>query len=220
MVCVANVITFKVITQDTFIQVYDSVSLLKDKDHLQSQQWKLKRELDNVERKFEAKSQVLKKLNDDKAYGKANKVFTIKRDTILTELEMIDKELKLIHAEKKAQSVVQHKQDWENLKLEISACEDKNYRLFIKEAGRLAVKHKQSHFFVEDFINKFLEYSNEELDVHACLKLCRIRASWQFKQTNNPSLHFISGYCGVDYGTNKYDSPTVSIRFGKELAEL
>lgn len=197
----------------------------------------MKKELDNVERKFEAKSQVLKKMNDDKAYGKANKSFTIKRDTLLTELEMIAKELKLIQAEEKAHRIVQAKRELSGVMKQIESCEDKEYLKFLKIAGKMAVSSGKVMYSFIDFEAEFyhqseiewnddeersLDYEQGIVSVRKCLNLSIERTSFGYTQ-ESALMPFHLGYCGIKvdtYGKKDWEQFNISIRFAKELSEL
>lgn len=110
------------------------------KDPLRRELQKLQRNLDALERKFEARSKVLKEHKEDKKLEKTNKDFEIKRETILAEMNIIEKEIKQKLIQRQISDDIQHKRDWEKVKLELTKYPDKEFREFIKQFAKACVK--------------------------------------------------------------------------------
>ncbi len=120
------------------------------RDPLLRERQKLQRKLDALERNFEAKSKVLKKHNEDKKLERAKKDFQIKREIWLTEIASIEEEIKQKNTQRRIQEDIDHKREWEKVKLELMKYPDKEFREFIKQFAKTCVKRQKPAMKLEE----------------------------------------------------------------------
>lgn len=167
-------------------------------DYLRSERWKLQKELDILERKFEAKSKVYSKHSENKKLEKAKKDFQIKREIIETEISSIDENIKKIETSKRMEADISHKHEWENIKSELIGYPNNDFRNFLKQFALVCIKLKRSALKLDEL------YQEIELPDEI------INESLQIIKNNG-----YRGVCGIraDYGF-------ISTQFARELSEI
>jgi len=167
-------------------------------DYLSSERWKLKKQLDALERNFEAKSKVYSKHSEDKKLEKAKKDFQIKREIIESEISSIDENIKKIETSKRMEADVSHKREWENIKSELMGYPDKDFRNFLKQFAQACIKLRRPTLKLDEL------YQEIELPDEIINKSLQV--------IKNNRYH---GVCGIriDYGF-------ISTQFVRELSEI
>ena len=113
------------------------------RDHLISERQKLVRQLNTLERKFEAKSQVYIKHSEDKKLEKAKKDFQINREILEAEIASIEENIKKREIERHIADDIYHKREWGKIKSELIGYPDKDFRNFLKQLAQSCIKLKR-----------------------------------------------------------------------------
>jgi len=172
--------------------------LVRIKDPLRSERLKLKRQMEQLERKFEAKSLVLSKYSEDKKLERAKKDFQQKHEMLQAEIDSIDEEIKKEETERRMQADVEHKRDWERIKSELMGYPDKDFREFMKQFAKSCIKLKRGVASLDELFHT-IELPDET-----------IRKSIQMIRNNGHE-----GICGI-----RIDYDFIQTRFARELSEI
>ena len=172
--------------------------MIKNLDYLRSEHWKLQKQLDVLERNFEAKSKVYSKYSEEKKLQKDKKNFQLKREIILTEMSSIDENIKKIETQEKMEQDVRHKHECENIESELLGYPQKDFRVFFRQFGEACLKLEKPMLSIDEI------YQEIDLEDEILLKI----------------IHHIKnsviGVCGI---RKSFDSG-LSTRFARELSKI
>jgi hypothetical protein len=167
-------------------------------DYLRSEYWKLQKQLDALERNFEAKSKVYSNHSEDEKLQRDKKNFQLKREIILAEMSSIDENIKKIETQEKMERDVAHKREWENIESELIGYPQKDFRSFFKQFGEACLRLKKPIMTIDEI------YQEIDLNDEILLKI----------------IHHIKnnfrGVCGI----SKSFDEGLSTRFARELSKI
>lgn len=172
--------------------------MIEDLDYLRSERWKLKKQLDVLERDFEAKSKIYSKHSEDKKLERAKKNFQIKQEIIESKISSIEENIKKIQTKKRMEEDVAHKREWENIKSELMGYSDKNFRSFLKQFGQSCIKLKRPMLKLEEI------YQEIDLPAEIIIEIIQLIKNKGYR-----------GVCGI----TSFDD-WVSTRFARELSKI
>lgn len=174
--------------------------MIENLDYLQSERWKLQKQLDALERNFEAKSKIYTKHSEDKKLLRDKKNFQLKREIILAEMLSIDETLKKVETKEKMEQDVRHKREWKEIESELLGYPDKQFRTFFKQFGQACLKLKRAMLALNEI------YQEIELADDVLQKILQ-----HIQRTDN-----YRGVCGI---RSSFDGG-LSTSFAKELSQL
>lgn len=179
-------------------QAIRCLNLIESMDYLRSEYWKLQKQLDALERNFEAKSKVYSEHSETKKLQRDKKNFQLKREIILAEMSSINENIKKIETQEKMERDVAHKHEWKNIESELLGYTQKDFRSFFKQFGEACLRLKKPMMTIDEI------YQEIDLDDETLGKII-----------NHIKKNF-HGVCGIsksfDYG--------LSTRFARELAKI
>lgn len=173
--------------------------MIENLDYLRSEGWKLQKQLDTLERNFEAKSKIYSKHSEDKILHKNKKNFQLKHEIILAEMSSIDENIKKIEAKKRIEADIAHKREWENIKSDLVAYPDKHFRSFFRQFGQSCLKLKKPMLTIGEI------YQEIDLEDDILLKILQHIKSESYR-----------GVCGISMS---FDGGLFT-RFAKELSKI
>lgn len=172
--------------------------MIRKRGYLSSERQKLLRQLDALERNFEAKSKVYIKHSEEKKLEKAKKEFQIKREIIETEIASIDENIKKIETQQRIDEDISYKREWEKIKSELIGYPDKDFRDFIKQFALSCIKLKRPLLNLDELFHE-IELPDET-----------IRKSLSIIRSNG-----YGGVCGI-----RVDDNFITTQFYRELSKI